>query len=156
MFISGTVLWFILALIVAAVEMVTGTVYLLAVTLACAAAGAASWLGLSASWQFAVCALVTVIGCALAHLLRRRKNPQADRLMNLDEGERIRVESVGTAAPPSCSTAARPGSPAPKRAISRRAPGSSPASTVLASSFVPPPSSRGDAYFTRHTESLKK
>ena len=49
--------------------MVTGTVYLLAVTLACAAAGAASWLGLSASWQFAVCALVTVIGCALAHLL---------------------------------------------------------------------------------------
>ena len=87
MFISGTVLWFILALIVAAVEMVTGTVYLLAVTLACAAAGAASWLGLSASWQFAVCALVTVIGCALAHLLRRRKNPQ---------GERIRVESVGT------------------------------------------------------------
>jgi len=75
---------------------VTGTVYLLAVTLACAAAGAASWLGLSASWQFAVCALVTVIGCALAHLLRRRKNPQADRLMNLDEGERIRVESVGT------------------------------------------------------------
>ena len=87
--ISGTVLWFILALIVAAVEMVTGTVYLLAVTLACAAAGAASW-------QFAVCALVTVIGCALAHLLRRRKNPQADRLMNLDEGERIRVESVGT------------------------------------------------------------
>ena len=82
MFISGTVLWFILALIVAAVEMVTGTVYLLAVTLA--------------SWQFAVCALVTVIGCALAHLLRRRKNPQADRLMNLDEGERIRVESVGT------------------------------------------------------------
>ena len=64
MFISGTVLWFILALIVAAVEMVTGTVYLLAVTLACAAAGAASWLGLSASWQFAVCALVTVIGCA--------------------------------------------------------------------------------------------
>ena len=40
--------------------------------------------------------LVTVIGCALAHLLRRRKNPQADRLMNLDEGERIRVESVGT------------------------------------------------------------
>ena len=75
MIISGTVLWFILALIVAAVEMVTGTVYLLAVTLACAAAGAASWL---------------------AHLLRRRKNPQADRLMNLDEGERIRVESVGT------------------------------------------------------------
>ena len=73
LFISGTVLWFILALIVAAVEMVTGTVY-----------------------QFAVCALVTVIGCALAHLLRRRKNPQADRLMNLDEGERIRVESVGT------------------------------------------------------------
>ena len=65
LFISGTVLWFILALIVAAVEMVTGTVYLLAVTLACAAAGAASWLGLSASWQFAVCALVTVIGCAL-------------------------------------------------------------------------------------------
>ena len=92
MIISGTVLWFILALIVAAVEMVTGTVYLLAVTLACAA----SWLGLSASWQFAVCALVTVIGRALAHLLRRRKNPQADRLMNLDEGERIRVESVGT------------------------------------------------------------
>ena len=49
MIISGTVLWFILALIVAAVEMVTGTVYLLAVTLACAAAGAASWLGLSRS-----------------------------------------------------------------------------------------------------------
>lgn len=96
MFISGTVLWFILALIVAAVEMVTGTVYLLAVMLACAAAGAAGWLGLDASWQFAVCALVTVAGCALAHLLRRRRHPEADKLMHLDEGERIRVEAVGT------------------------------------------------------------
>ena len=28
--------------------------------------------------------------------------------------------------------------------------------SASASSFVPPPSSRGDAYFTRHTESLKK
>ena len=96
MFISGTVLWFILALIVAAVEMVTGTVYLLAVMLACAAAGADGWLGLDASWQFAVCALVTVAGCALAHLLRRRRHPEADKLMHLDEGERIRVEAVGT------------------------------------------------------------
>lgn len=96
MFISGTVLWFILALIVAAVEMVTGTVYLLAVMLACAAAGAAGWLGLDASWQFAVCAFVTVAGCALAHLLRRRRHPEADKLMHLDEGERIRVEAVGT------------------------------------------------------------
>ncbi len=96
MFISGTVLWFILALIVAAVEMVTGTAYLLAVMFACAAAGAAGWLGFDASWQFAVCALVTVAGCALAHLLRRRRHPEAEKLMHLDEGERIRVEAVGT------------------------------------------------------------
>lgn len=96
MFISGTVIWFILALIVAGVEMVAGTVYMLAVAVGCAAAGAASWCGIPASWQFAACAVVTFVGCALARLLRRKKNPEADRLMRLDEGERIRVESVGT------------------------------------------------------------
>ena len=96
LFISGTVIWFILALIVAGVEMVTGTVYMLAVAVGCAAAGAASWCGIPASWQFAACAVVTFVGCALARLLRRKKNPEADRLMRLDEGERIRVESVGT------------------------------------------------------------
>ena len=37
--ISTTVLWFILALIVAGAEMFTGTVYLLAVAVACAAGG---------------------------------------------------------------------------------------------------------------------
>ena len=92
--ISTTVLWFILALIVIGAEMFTGTVYLIAVAVACAAGGVASWLGLPESWQLAICALVTIIGAVLARSVRHRRQPEAEKLMHLDDGQRLLVETV--------------------------------------------------------------
>ena len=94
--ISATVLWFILALIVAGAEMLTGTVYLLVVAAACAAGGAASWLGLDPSWQFTACAVVTVVGAVMARIVLQRRHPEADRPMHLDDGQRLLVEAVGS------------------------------------------------------------
>ncbi len=92
--ISTTVLWFILALIVLGVEMVTGTVYLIAVAVACATGGAASWFGLPEFWQLVICALVTIIGAVLARNVRHRRQPEAEELMHLDDGQRLFVETV--------------------------------------------------------------
>lgn len=92
--ISTTVLWFILALIVAGAEMFTGTVYLLAVAVACAAGGVASWLDAPGAWQLAICGLVTIVGAVFARSVRHRRHPEAEKLMHLDDGQRLLVETV--------------------------------------------------------------
>ena len=94
--ISGTILWFVAALIVAGAEMFLGTIYLIAVALGAAAGGAASFFGASLEAQIALCALVIV---AAAFLIRRLPAARADRageLQRLDEGNLVRVESVGS------------------------------------------------------------
>ena len=78
--ISTTVLWFILALIVARAEMFTGTVYLLVVAVACAAGGVASWLDAPGAWQLAICGLVTIVGAVFARSVRHRRHPEAEKL----------------------------------------------------------------------------
>ena len=91
--ISGTILWFVAALIVAGAEMFLGTIYLIAVALGAAAGGAASFFGASLEAQIALCALVIV---AAAFLIRRLRAARAGELQRLDEGNLVRVESVGS------------------------------------------------------------
>ena len=75
MTVSPVVLWFVLALVAAGVEMMLGSVYLLAVVAGAAAAGIAAWLDLALSWQLVVCAAVTAL-CAVVIMMRGK--PQND------------------------------------------------------------------------------
>ena len=91
---SSLIVWFLLALAALGVEMMIGSVYLLAVAAAAAFAGIAAKFGLSLSLQLAVCALFTVLG---ALLVRMRSCPKADassKLMTLDAGQKVTVTAV--------------------------------------------------------------
>ncbi len=97
MVVSAAALWFIAAMAALAAEMFLGTFYLLTVAAGCAAAGAAAWMDLSSAWQLALCAAVTVAGCAAVRIWRRRAAGRLDdaaRLMQLDAGRLVRVDRV--------------------------------------------------------------
>ncbi len=97
MFISGTVLWYVMALILVGAELLTATFYLLVVALGCVAAGTTSYFGLALGWKLGSCALVIILGSIWVHRLRSKKDSQAsERLMALDAGQRVEVSSVGT------------------------------------------------------------
>ncbi|MGD9946198.1 MAG: NfeD family protein [Burkholderiaceae bacterium] len=88
--------WWIVAVGLGVLELITGTFYLLVLALACAAGGLAAWAGAGMPLQLLATAAVAVIGW----LLLRRRNPwraksssSADRDMLLDIGERLRVEA---------------------------------------------------------------
>lgn len=82
--------WFLLALILVGLEMVTGTFYLLIVGIAMAVGGLAALLGMSLAWQLALCAVAVVAGTII---LRRWKSGHATEAPNgsLDIGQPVRV-----------------------------------------------------------------
>jgi membrane protein implicated in regulation of membrane protease activity len=82
--------WFLLALILVGLEMVTGTFYLLMVGIAMAVGGLAALLGMSIAWQLVLCAVMVVAGTII---LRRWKSGHATEAPNasLDIGQPVRV-----------------------------------------------------------------
>jgi membrane protein implicated in regulation of membrane protease activity len=82
--------WFLLALVLLGLEMVTGTFYLLMVAIAMAVGGLAAFLGMSLAWQLILCAAVVVAGTII---LRRWKSGHATEAPNasLDIGQPVRV-----------------------------------------------------------------
>lgn len=84
------VYWFLLALILVGLEMLTGTFYLLMVAIAMAMGGLAGWLGMSLAWQLILCAAAVVAGTII---LRRWKSGHATEMPNagLDIGQPVRV-----------------------------------------------------------------
>ncbi len=82
--------WFLLALVLAGLEMVTGTFYLLMVAIAMAVGGLAGWLGMSLPWQLLLSAVAVVAGTII---LRRWKSGHATEAPNasLDIGQPVRV-----------------------------------------------------------------
>jgi membrane protein implicated in regulation of membrane protease activity len=66
--------WFLLALVLIGLEMVTGTFYLLVVAIAAAVGGTVAILGADPAWQFLWSSVTGVAGTVL---LRRWKNNQA-------------------------------------------------------------------------------
>lgn len=84
------VYWFLLAVILAGLEMVTGTFYLLVVGIAMAVGGIAALLGADLMWQLL---LGTVTGITGTILLRRWKSaqPAAPADDNLDLGQPVKV-----------------------------------------------------------------
>ena len=93
--VSTVALWWIAAGLTVAVELATGTFYLLMIALGLGAGAVAAHLGLATSGQVIVAALVGGGATAVWHW-RRFKQPQSapsreNRDVNLDIGERINV-----------------------------------------------------------------
>jgi membrane protein implicated in regulation of membrane protease activity len=82
--------WFLLALVLIALEMATGTFYLLVLAIAMAVGGVATLTGASTAWQFVLSA-VTGITCTI--ILWRWKSTLAIEAPNasLDTGQPVRV-----------------------------------------------------------------
>ena len=82
--------WFLLALILVGLEMVTGTFYLLMVAIAMAVGGVAALLAASMAWQLMLCALTVVAGTII---LRRWKGTQVKEVASasLDIGQPVKV-----------------------------------------------------------------
>lgn len=93
--ISASTLWWLLAGIAVAAELITGTFYLLMVALGLAAAALSSHLGLGTGMQLVAAAVVGGGATALWHWKRARAPRSApaaqNRDVNLDIGERIHV-----------------------------------------------------------------
>ncbi len=84
------VYWFLLALILLGLEMLTGTFYLLVVAIAMAVGGLVALLGISLAWQLVLGAATGIAGTIM---LRRWKSTQASASPNvsLDAGQPVKV-----------------------------------------------------------------
>ena len=87
---AAYVLWFLLALVLLAAEMATGTFYLLVLAIALATGGVAALMDLSVPTQLTLCAVVGIVGTII---LRRSKitRPESAESQNLDIGQPVRV-----------------------------------------------------------------
>ncbi len=94
---SSSTLWWLLAGALVAAEMATGTFYLLMLALGSAAGAVAAHLGLGATAQVAIGALVGMGATALWHLKRARHPRSApaesNRDVNLDIGQTVVVRA---------------------------------------------------------------
>lgn len=89
---STYVIWWIVAFALVALELTTGTFYLLVYGIAAAAAGIAAWLGLGLVAQLVIAAAIGVAGTFALRKWRRAEPTNAD-LQDLDIGQRVAVES---------------------------------------------------------------
>jgi membrane protein implicated in regulation of membrane protease activity len=82
--------WFILALILLGVEMMTGTFYILVLALASALGGLAALAGANFVWQYLLAGIAAIVGTLILRRSRavRRADPSQD---NLDIGQPVRV-----------------------------------------------------------------
>ena len=92
---SAATLWWVAAGVLVAIELATGTFYLLMMAFGLAAAAIAAHLGLSGTAQVAIASIVGGGATALWHW-RRFKEPttapaRENRDVNLDIGERVHV-----------------------------------------------------------------
>jgi len=89
--------WWIGAGALLALEMTTGTFYLLMLALGMAAAALAAHAGWSLSIQISLGAVVGLVAVLAWHLLRKRQireHPaRADRSVNLDIGEELQIDA---------------------------------------------------------------
>jgi membrane protein implicated in regulation of membrane protease activity len=82
--------WFLLALVLAGLEMISGTFYLLVVAIAMAVGGVAALLGAAVVWQFVLGAVTGITGTIY---LRRWKSaqPASSSDDNLDLGQPVKI-----------------------------------------------------------------
>ena len=87
--------WFVLAFVLLVAELLTGTFYLLMISIALAGAGAASLAGASLTVALVIAALLGFGGALLLRRLRfgRLQNDQGEPLQNMDVGQTLRVDA---------------------------------------------------------------
>jgi len=84
-------IWWILAALLVALELATGTFYLLALGVAFLLGGLAAWLGASLSMQMIIGGALSAVALAAAHHWRKRASSSAP-MMQLDSGQVVHVE----------------------------------------------------------------
>lgn len=93
---TDSTVWWLLAASLVALELFTGTFYLLMLAIGLVAGALAAHLGALVTGQLVTAALVGVIAVVAGHLLRRRHKgdppARALRSVNLDVGETLRVD----------------------------------------------------------------
>ena len=85
------VYWVLLALVLLALEMMTGTFYLLVVAAAMAVGGLVALLGMSIEWQLALGAVTGIAGTAVLRRWKKRVQPRDASNASLDIGQTVRV-----------------------------------------------------------------
>lgn len=94
---SAASLWWLATGVAVIVELLSGTLYLLMLALGLAAGALAAHLGLGSVGQIVVCALVGSGAVFAAYWLKRHRPgdlpARADRAVNLDVGERVRIDA---------------------------------------------------------------
>lgn len=87
---AAYILWFLLALVLLAAEMATGTFYLLVLAIALGTGGVAALFDAPLPMQITLCAVVGLLGTII---LRRSKitRPEPVENQNLDIGQPVRV-----------------------------------------------------------------
>ncbi|QNN59136.1 NfeD family protein [Diaphorobacter ruginosibacter] len=97
-------LWWIMAGITVAAELLIGSFYLLMIALGLAAGGLAAFAGLGDTAQVLIAALVGAMSVLCCYFMRRTRpgdpSPRSDRSVNLDIGETVYIDawqSDGTA-----------------------------------------------------------
>jgi len=93
---SESTIWWLLAGAAVAVELVTGTFYLLMIAVGLAAAAISAHLGASTAMQLVTAAVVGTASVGLTHLVRARR-PEAlpagtNPDVNMDVGETVQVD----------------------------------------------------------------
>jgi membrane protein implicated in regulation of membrane protease activity len=95
--VSESTIWWVLAGVAVAVELVTGTFYLLMLAIGMAAGAVAAHLGLQTEIQLLIGAVVSAATVGGWHLLRARRPADlpatANRDVNLDIGETVQVDA---------------------------------------------------------------
>ncbi len=96
---SDSTLWWLLAGVLVAAELATGTFYLLMLALGAAAGAVAAHAGVPLTWQIATAAVVGAAAVVVWHL-RRSRQPAAEpastnRDVNLDVGGTVQVPAWG-------------------------------------------------------------
>lgn len=94
-------LWFVLAGVTVALEMFTGTFYLLMIGIGLAAGGVAALTGVPGEGQFAIAAVIGIIATIALRQSRygrfSRRDAARDPNVNLDIGQLLRIEAWSTA-----------------------------------------------------------
>ncbi|MBU6437803.1 MAG: NfeD family protein [Betaproteobacteria bacterium] len=94
---SSATLWWLLAAVLVALELATGTLYLLMLAVGAAVGAVAAHLGAGSAVQVAAGAVVAVAAVAIWHRVHDRLQPRpkdaaSNRDVNLDVGEHVSVK----------------------------------------------------------------
>ena len=84
--------WFILALVLLGVEMMSGTFYMLVLSIAVGLGGVAAWAGLATVWQITLAGVSAIIGTLILRRSKVTRTADASK-DSFDIGQTVRVVS---------------------------------------------------------------